>query len=221
MNSEISFDILLLAGLIAYLLGAIPVAYLSGRAFGINVFEVGSRQAGATNVFREVSRTVGTAVMIVDATKGLVAIIVARIIGLEGAELLLPAGAAVAGHWNSPFTKFKGGDGVSTLTGVGLGIAPIVLLGPYVLVAVIALGLNSKFSHPSLWAAIAGYLLFIALSFMPNSNTDPHIVYGLTGIGIGIMLHSMYFHRRHRDYFSEIAQIEESPEQPLSQDGFS
>ena len=218
MGSEITFNIVLLSAAIAYVLGAIPTAYISGRIFGVNVFEVGSRQAGATNVFREVNRMVGVAVMIVDSTKGLAAIIVARIIGLEGAELLIPAAAAVAGHWNSPFTKFKGGDGVSTLTGVGLGIAPIVLIGPYTLVAFIAIGFNSKFNHPSLWAAIAGYMLFIALSFVPSSNTDPSVVYGLTGIGVGIMLHSMYFHWRHKEFFAADAELDESAEQTLGQD---
>ena len=88
MGSEITFNIVLLSAAIAYVLGAIPTAYISGRAFGVNVFEVGSRQAGATNVFREVNRMVGVAVMIVDSTKGLAAIIVARIIGLEGPQII-------------------------------------------------------------------------------------------------------------------------------------
>jgi len=133
MNPEVTFNTFLISAVVAYAMGAIPVAYIAGRLYGVNIFEVGSRQAGATNVFREVSRKAGFAVTIIDGTKGLLAILLVRQFGLDGAELLVPAIAAIAGHWNSPFTKFKGGDGVLSMMGTGLGIAPLALLGPVVL----------------------------------------------------------------------------------------
>ena len=196
MGIEITLTSFLLPVLIAYALGALPVAYTIGRINGINVFEVGSHQAGATNIWREVSRKQGVIVTAVDAMKGLTAILLARHMGLEGAELLIPAGAAIAGHWNSPFTKFKGGDGVVTLMGVAIGIVPLAVIAPLSLGLLIAVTLNSKLSHPSLWGGIFGYLLFITLSFQSSSGIDPVVVYGLTGIGLSIMLHSMYFHKR-------------------------
>lgn len=217
MGSEITFNTFLLSAVIAYAMGAIPVAYLAGRLYGVNIFKVGSRQAGATNVWREVSRTAGGLVTVIDGTKGLLAIIIVRQLGLDGAELLVPAVATIAGHWNSPFTRFKGGDGVLSMMGASIGIAPLALLGPLVLAAAIAVGLNSKLNHPSLWGGAAGFLLFIALSFMPSANTDPSVVYGLTGLGVGVMLHSMYFHRRHRHYFRDVLEDESDPK--LTQDG--
>ncbi len=48
MSTSVTLDTFLLAAVIAYALGAIPVAYTIGRINGINVFQVGSRQAGAT-----------------------------------------------------------------------------------------------------------------------------------------------------------------------------
>ena len=222
MNSEITFNTFLISAVIAYAMGSIPVAYITGRLYGVNIFNVGSRQAGATNVFREVSHRAGLAVTIIDGIKGLLAIIVVRQLGLDGVELLIPAVAAIAGHWNSPFTRFKGGDGVLSMMGTGLGIAWIPLLGPVTLAAAIAIGLNSKLSHPSLWGGVAGFLLFIVLSFMPNSNTEPAVVYGLTGLGIGVMFHSMYFHRRHREYFTVRDMIEareDESDSALTQDG--
>ena len=54
---------------------------------------------------------------------------------------------------------------------------------------------------------------------MPGSNTDPSVVYGLTGLGIGVMLHSMYFHRRHRAYFSAQDVLEDESDPALTQDG--
>ncbi len=217
MDSEITFNTFLLSAVIAYAMGAIPVAYIAGRLNGVNIFKVGSRQAGATNVWREVSRKVGGVVTVIDGTNGLLPIIIVRQLGLDGAELLVPAGATIAGHWNSPFTRFKGGDGVLSMMGASIGIAPLALLGPLVLAAAIAVGLNSKLNHPSLWGGAAGFLLFIALSFMPSANTDPSVVYGLTGLGIGVMLHSMYFHRRHRHYFRDVLEDESDPK--LTQDG--
>ncbi len=217
MDSEITFNTFLLSAVIAYAMGAIPVAYIAGRLNGVNIFNVGSRQAGATNVWREVSRKVGVAVLIIDSVKGLLAIIIGRQLGLDGAELLVPAVATIAGHWNSPFTRFKGGDGVLSMMGASIGIAPLALLGPLVLAAAISVGLNSKLDHPSLWGGVAGFLLFIALSFMPGANTGPSVVYGLTGLGIGVMLHSMYFHRRHRHYFRDM--LEDESDSTLTQDG--
>jgi len=55
MGSEITLTTYLIAAAIAFGFGAVPVAYTVGRLNGVNVFEVGSRQAGATNVWREVS----------------------------------------------------------------------------------------------------------------------------------------------------------------------
>ncbi|MCI0775178.1 MAG: glycerol-3-phosphate acyltransferase [Chloroflexi bacterium] len=219
MSSEVTFNTFLISAVIAYAMGAIPVAYIAGRLYGVNIFKVGSRQAGATNVFREVSHRAGFAVTVIDASKGFLAILAVRQLGLDGAELLIPAVAAIAGHWNSPFTKFKGGDGVTSMVGTGIGIAWITLLGPITLGAAIGIGLNRKLSHPSLWGGAAGFLLFIALSFMPSSNTEPAVVYGLTGLGIGVMLHSMYFHRRHREFFSTPDVLEEESDPALTQNG--
>ena len=163
MGIEITLTSFLLPVLIAYALGALPVAYTIGRINGINVFEVGSHQAGATNIWREVSRKQGVIVTAVDAIKGLTAILLARHMGLEGAELLIPAGAAIAGHWNSPFTKFKGGDGVVTLMGVAIGIVPLAKIAPLSLDLLIAVSLNSKLSHPSLWGGEFSATCYLSL----------------------------------------------------------
>ena len=220
MSTDVTFITFLISAAIAFALGAVPAAYTIGRLNGVNIFEVGSRQAGATNVWREVSRKQGVIVTIIDVVKGSAAIVIAGYMGLAAVELLVPAAAVVAGHWNSPFTKFKGGDGVATLMGAALGIAPPAVLVSFAVGLVFAVTMNRKLNHPSLLGGIAGYAVFIALSFRPNSNVDPGVVYGLTGIGIAIMLHSMYFHKRHKEYFRTDVNIEdEDPDQTLRQDG--
>ena len=220
MSTDVTFITFLVSAAIALALGAVPVAYIIGRLNGVNIFEVGSRQAGATNVWREVSRKHGVIVSGIDVVKGTAAILVAQYVGLAGVELLVPAAAVVAGHWNSPFTKFKGGDGVATMMGAAVGIAPSTVFVAFAVGLIIAITMSRKLNHPSLFGGIAGYAVFIALSFRANSNVESGVVYGLTGIGIAIMLHSMYFHKRHKEYFrTDISIEDEDPEQTLRQDG--
>lgn len=223
MSSEVTFVTYLIAAAIGFGFGAVPVAYTIGRLNGVNVFKVGSRQAGATNVWREVSRKQGFLVTLIDWIKGLTAIIMARQLGLDGVELLVPTAAAIAGHWNSPVTKFRGGDGVVTLMGTSMGIVPVVVIVGLIFGATVSFAMNKKLAHPSLWGGIVGYITFITLSFRPDSGIDPNVVYGLTGIGLAIMLHSMYFHKRHRDYFrpSDSLDLEDEAEVPLTHDRFS
>jgi acyl phosphate:glycerol-3-phosphate acyltransferase len=214
MVTDITFNTYLLAAAIAFALGAVPVAYTIGRLNGINVFEVGSRQAGATNVWREVSRKQGVVVTVVDLVKGFTAISMAKQLGLDGPDLLVPTSAALAGHWNSPFTKFKGGDGVVTLMGSSISIAPFIVLPAMVIGTIFSVLMNKKLNHPSLLGGLVGYSVFIGLAFREGSNVDPMIVYGLTGLGLMIMLHSMYFHKRHRDYFRDRPPVDEQDSEP-------
>jgi glycerol-3-phosphate acyltransferase PlsY len=220
MGSEITLTTYLIAAAIAFGFGAVPVAYTVGRLNGVNVFEVGSRQAGATNVWREVSRKHGVIVTLIDWAKGMTAIVMARQLGLQGPELLVPATAAVAGHWNSPLTKFKGGDGVVTLMGTSMGIVPVVVFVGLLIGTTVSVIMNKKLAHPSLWGGIAGYIVFISLSFRSSSNIDPNVVYGLTGVGIAILLHSMYFHKRHKAYF-EVEPLDDEIDPTVRQDHLS
>ena len=67
------FTPFLIAALLGYFLGAIPFGFLVARARGVNIFEVGSKSPGATNVKRSVGRGPGNLVFALDALKGAVA----------------------------------------------------------------------------------------------------------------------------------------------------
>src|SRR5687767_15751256 len=112
--------LLLIAAFVGYLLGSLPFGYLVARAKGVNIFEVGSKNPGATNVRRVLGSGPGNLVFFLDALKGAVAtgwpLVLKRLdAGCEcGAELI--TGMAVAGlvgallgHSFSCFTKFRGG----------------------------------------------------------------------------------------------------------------
>ena len=213
MTDAPTISLLAIAAVIAYFLGSVPTAYLAGKLYGKDIFNVGSRQAGATNVWREVSRTAGIAVFLVDSAKGLGAILVARWLGVEGASLMLPSSAVILGHWNSPFTRFRGGDGVSSLTGVVLGINALTALPAFLIVAFVTLRFNSRLEHPTLWGAMFGYMLYIVAALTPIAPVEPVVVFGITGLGLAILLHSMVYHHRRMGVQQEHIQAAEEPKE--------
>ncbi|MFI5357295.1 MAG: glycerol-3-phosphate 1-O-acyltransferase PlsY [Opitutales bacterium] len=133
---------ILIAGAIGYLLGAIPFGYLVARARGVNIFEVGSRSPGATNVRRTLGAGAGNLVFVLDALKGAIAsgwpLIHSQLqarwsLALGGDLAANPAPCCVAGlvgallgHSFSCFTGFRGGKGVATAAGGFVVLMPLV-----------------------------------------------------------------------------------------------
>ncbi len=116
--------------LASYLLGAIPTSYLVGRMFrGIDLREHGSRNLGATNLYRTLGWKYAVPVGLFDVAKGAVPVVVFGARVPDVAMFPVYCGiAAVAGHVFSVFVGFKGGKGVATAAGVVLGLAPLALL---------------------------------------------------------------------------------------------
>ncbi len=116
--------------LAAYLLGATPTAYLAGRlARGIDLREHGSRNLGATNVYRVLGWVWAIPVALIDIAKG--AVPVALFVRWAEPEpwLAIAVGiAAVLGHMFSPYVGFKGGKGVATAAGMFVALAPLAVL---------------------------------------------------------------------------------------------
>jgi len=113
-----------LAIVLAYLLGSIPSGYLAGRLRGIDIREVGSKNVGATNVFRSLGKGIGLLVMAADIAKGIAAVALA--IGLtDDPWPLLAGGAAILGHVFPAWLGFRGGKGVAVTAGVTIGLMPL------------------------------------------------------------------------------------------------
>ena len=115
--------------LASYLLGAIPTSYLAGRLFrGIDLREHGSRNLGATNLYRVLGWRFAIPVGVFDAAKGLVPVLVfAPRVSSSELFALVCGLVAVVGHVFSVFVGFKGGKGVATAAGVMLGLTPAAL----------------------------------------------------------------------------------------------
>jgi glycerol-3-phosphate acyltransferase PlsY len=92
----------LLLVLCGYLLGSVPTGLLVGRAFGVDVLEVGSGNIGMANVLRAAGRWPAALTMLGDMLKGFVPVVLARAITDNGWIIAGVAMAAVIGAWRSP-----------------------------------------------------------------------------------------------------------------------
>jgi acyl phosphate:glycerol-3-phosphate acyltransferase len=121
-----------------YLLGSIPFGLLLTRAAGLgDIRAIGSGNIGATNVLRTGRKGLAAATLLLDALKGLIAVLLARTFGPEAA--LAAGGGAVLGHMFPVWLSFKGGKGGATVLGVFLGLSwPIVAVGAVVWLLILA-----------------------------------------------------------------------------------
>lgn len=119
---------LLLALVGSYLVGSIPTGYLLVKwVKRVDVRTLGSGNVGATNVTRVAGGGLGKLVFVLDAAKGLVAVLlIAPLAGMTtGRTLGLSCGImAVLGHNFPIFLRFQGGKGVATTIGVVLSTMP-------------------------------------------------------------------------------------------------
>lgn len=113
------------AFLLAYLLGAIPFAYIIARVVaGVDIRMVGDGNVGARNVWRSVGPLSGAATLLADMGKGYLAILLARQCQLSQMATLVTGFAVVIGHDWTIFLRFRGGQGMAASLGVLLAILP-------------------------------------------------------------------------------------------------
>lgn len=179
--------IYILMAVIAYAIGSVNFSViLSKKIAGFDVRERGSGNAGSTNMLRNVGKGAAALTLILDIAKGLVAILVAYILGkfideINPAILVQIAGFfVVVGHTFPVFFGFRGGKGVATALGVLLFINP--LIGVICLVfALVVMIFTRMVSLGSIMAAILFPVLTIFI-------TDNYLVDGYTYIIFGIAM---------------------------------
>ena len=138
---------------VGYLLGSIPFGLLLTRLAGTqDLRSIGSGSIGATNVLRTGRKGLAAATVVLDAGKGVVAVLLAARFwpGTEG----YAAVGAVVGHCFPIWLRFKGGKGFATAAGVCLVLAwPVMLICAVVWGAVLAISRISSLASLSAIAA--------------------------------------------------------------------
>ncbi len=181
----------LLAVGVAYLLGSIPTGFLVARARGIDIRQVGSGNIGATNVFRYLGAPAGVFVLLVDAAKGWLAVMLAVPLisgwlypdaSVQAREWLaiLSALSAVLGHNYTCWLHFKGGKGIATSAGVLLAIvtwALLVILAVWVVVFLLT-------RYASLASILAAFTLPFAALATGESTTLVVVTAALAALAI-------------------------------------
>lgn len=155
----------LIAVVAGYLLGALPFGYLVAKAKGVDIFSVGSRNPGATNVRRVLGHGPGNLVLFLDAAKGAAAagwpLWHAGITAGESAAITGLV-AAIVGHSFSCFTGFRGGKSVATAAG---GFAVVFPVGAAIALGVfgLTLAVSRYVSLSSMLAAVTLVISAVAL----------------------------------------------------------
>jgi len=113
----------------AYLLGAFPTSFVAAKlGRRIDLRAHGSKNLGATNVFRILGWKYAIPVALVDIAKGAVPVaLFGAWSGLSAAWAAALGATAVVGHVFSPFVGFRGGKGVATAAGMFIALAPLAV----------------------------------------------------------------------------------------------
>ena len=203
--------ILLIATLIGYVLGALPIASFISRRHGVDIYSVGTGLTGASNVRRHVGNVPGGFVLLGDIGKGALAIIIAKLLGVSGLWLMIPAGASIIGHWRSVFTGFRGGDGLATLGGIIIAVFPVTGLAAVAVSMIISLG-GQKMPYSSLLNVVFGYSTLMVLNITYFGDM-------VMTLGIGILSAMVlgyatlgHFRRRRRGVWDELEDPEGATE---------
>jgi len=192
MTSWMAVAVAVLAG---YCCGSLPWGLWVGRlARGIDIRELGSRNLGATNVYRTLGPALGVLTLLLDIAKGALPVWFVPALALTrdfpGGHswcAVTVAVAAVLGHVFTMLARFKGGKGVATTVGVLLALSPLAFL-VFVGVFVATLLVTRFVSLGSIFGAIA---FSVSLWwFAPGGGRDP--VFGL-----GVVLAVVVISRHH------------------------
>jgi glycerol-3-phosphate acyltransferase PlsY len=191
---------------LGYLCGSLPFGLWLGRAArGVDVRTLGSRNIGATNVYRTLGPGLGIATLLLDVAKGALPVWLVPDLPIAAA---FPGGAkicafavglaAVAGHVWTAFAGFRGGKGVATMVGVLLALAPIAFAA-FLAVFVASVAITRFISVGSMLGSIA---FAITLAFIdPRGVRSPMFAFGVLIAALVIA--------RHRENLRRLARGEE------------
>ena len=199
MNIPMYLFIIIVA-LFAYLIGSIPTGYIIVKAkTGKDIRTIGSGSTGATNVKRVVGKKWFFTVMILDAIKGMIPVLLTKYLILGDSIGLLAVIAAVTviiGHSKPVFLKFKGGKSVAS----GIG-------------TIYALNFIAGIILTVIWCIITYFTKYVSVGSIIAILTAPFIMYFLdspVAYTIYCALAAIYIIYLHRENIKRLIQGNEN-----------
>lgn len=192
---------IVITALVAYLIGSVPTGYIIVKtAKGQDIREIGSGSTGATNVKRVMGKKWFFITLLLDAFKGALPVILAKIFCVSFTGIgLLPVIAAIAvilGHSKSVFLKFTGGKSVAS------GVGTILALN-WVAGSIIAV----------IWAIVTYFSKYVSLGSIVALGLSPFIMYftGAPAAYVGYcLLGAVYIIWLHRSNIQRLIKGEEN-----------
>ena len=186
---------IIIALLLAYLLGSIPTSVWVGkRFFGLDIRDEGSGNAGATNTIRVLGLKAGIPVLLFDVFKAWLAVTLAHWLTYDGFSenqeviyRILLGAMAVIGHVYPVFAGFRGGKGVASLVGMVIALYPAAFT--IILFCFVAVMFLSRIV--SLSSIISSIAFPIVVIFVLQEKSWPLII-----LSIAVALFVPYTHRK-------------------------
>jgi glycerol-3-phosphate acyltransferase PlsY len=157
----------LFIALFGYLLGSVPTGFLLAKFFSkVDPRKMGSKNIGATNIFRTAGKGLGILTLVGDVLKGMIPIGIAIQLSISDLWLAAVGLSTFLGHIFPIFLGFRGGKGVATALGVYLVISPIAVLMEFLLFA----GLVWKWRYISLGSICCATTIPILIAFFRSDS---------------------------------------------------
>jgi len=145
---------------LCYLMGAIPFGLLVARLVRhVDVREYGSGNTGASNVLRAAGMWPALAVLVLDTGKGVLAVVLAKIIDPSPSLEVAAALSVLVGHTWSIFLRFRGGKGSATGIGSFCALSPLAGL----IMMTVGLPFIALFRYVSLGAIIGAVTAVVSM----------------------------------------------------------
>ena len=157
----------LFIALFGYLLGSVPTGLLLAKFFSkVDPRKTGSKNIGATNIFRTAGKGLGILTLVGDVLKGMIPIGIAIQLSISDLWLAAVGLSTFLGHIFPIFLGFRGGKGVATALGVYLVISPIAVLMEFLFFA----GLVWKWRYISLGSICCATTSPILIAFFRSDS---------------------------------------------------
>ena len=173
---------------LGYLFGSFPSGYLAGRiAKGIDIRSIGSGSTGATNVLRHIGKRAAITVFLIDVSKGILSILLAKYFSLDDSWQVAIGLSTLTGHIWPIWLNWRGGKAVATGLGIFLGLSwqvGLATLGIFILM----ISLFRIVSLASISAALSLPLIMF-LSFENPINSIPFLIISLLAMTLVVWRH--------------------------------